>query len=1156
MQQRPGNSLFVGREPEMAALHAALDEAVSGGGRLVLLVGEAGIGKTRTATEFAAQARQAGALVLWGGCYDGEWAPPFGPFAEAVTAYVRRADPDRLREDLAFGAAPIARVIPAVRERLPDVAEPAPLQPDEERFRLLDAVSQFLIATAARAPVMVVLDDLHWADKGSIAMLRHVARFAPQHRLLLLGTYRDAELDPQHPFTDVLGALYRETTCERIQLKGLDAPEVAQLIADSGVPAERRKRVADAINAVTNGNPFFVREVLHHLIEEQQLAGGPADGSQAGVDRLSIPDSVRQVLNRRVRRLGADTGRLLSVAAACGGPFQVGVAAQVAGLDEPAALNAVDDALRAQVLRPADSAERYDFTHALIRHTLYEESNPSRQARLHRQLAAAMERIYGDRATEHAAEIAQQYYRSKALPGADLGVPHAVIAAGRAAAAYARDEEAAFLRIAVELLPEDDPRQPALLARLGLALAWTQDGDAAQKIASEAARRMAIGEGVVAAADYIASVLHPMFELGSFEAAFALARQGLEYAGDRRDATWASIRAIDIIRQDTEDPTTPGLPLDTAERREVTAAAGKRWFWDGKGLFLGGGPHHLWSFFTFASRAELDAAYPAEMRDMRFMNFRLGEYRRGVQVFRAQAAEAQRQGRLAAAVVGWSGAFRFHTALGQFAEAREARAKGVALAARLPAASTATATLIGGEDEWRMAHDEDWDKPMEHLGPGHGQRTVGAWYRASTRAAMARIHARMGRPERALRHLASIIPAIETAPGAAENYTRIACDAAETLWLTRQLEQIESIERNVLEKIVVPDFRYPMADGRLALARLCALQGRYDEAVDWFAKARTVLDEQGAQPLRAIVDYDEGLMYVRRGAVGDGERARPLLESALAQFKTIGMPGWIRRAEHLLREGTEWTPAAPPTVQPPPAPVPGPKEGQESAAAVTVSAAPPNAASSETRGQKRETNLFRSEGDFWTVAYAGDVVRLKHSKGLQYIAHLLRHPGQEFLALDIAANVGGQHADSGIEAQAATREPRSAGPDPVLDGPAKAAYKRRLREVRDELQEAEANNDLGHAERLRAELEMLAQHLRAAVGLGGRDRTAASDLERARSAVGKRIRGAIQRIRAAHPALGRHLTATIATGYFCSYWPDADRQVVWELQEDRRRSDH
>jgi tetratricopeptide (TPR) repeat protein len=159
----------------------------------------------------------------------------------------------------------------------------------------------------------------------------------------------------------------------------------------------------------------------------------------------------------------------------------------------------------------------------------------------------------------------------------------------------------------------------------------------------------------------------------------------------------------------------------------------------------------------------------------------------------------------------------------------------------------------------------------------------------------------MGREERAIRRLASVLPAIERAQSWAENYPRLACDAAETLWLTRRTDWSDVVERNLREKVIATNVNYPMMDGRLALARLCALQGRCDEAIEWFAKARTVLDGQGARPLRAIVDYDEALMYARRDAPGDRDRARPFLDAALRQFRTLGMPGWIRRAEALLK---------------------------------------------------------------------------------------------------------------------------------------------------------------------------------------------------------------------------------------------------------------
>ena len=199
-----------------------------------------------------------------------------------------------------------------------------------------------------------MLDDLHWADKGSIAMLRHVARFVPQHRVLLLGAYRDVELEPQHPLTDALGALYRETTCERIALAGLDAPAVAELVANSEAPTERQDALASRISAVTNGNPFFVREVLHQLLEEGQRAG-PARPQPA----VGISDSVRQVIDRRVRRLGAETGRLLAVAAGFGGPFHLGIAGQVAGHDVDAPPTGPRDRPEHEALRQAALSARF-----------------------------------------------------------------------------------------------------------------------------------------------------------------------------------------------------------------------------------------------------------------------------------------------------------------------------------------------------------------------------------------------------------------------------------------------------------------------------------------------------------------------------------------------------------------------------------------------------------------------------------------------------------------------------------------------------------------------------------------------------------------------------------------------------------------------------
>ena len=289
----------------MERLQQKLDEAKAGRGGLVFLVGEPGIGKSRTIEEFCEHARRGGRDGARRALLRGRVGAAVRPVRRGDRRLCeRRPTPKRSAADLGYGAPPIARLVPAVREALPDIEEPAALQPDEERFRLLDAVSQFVIALAERAPVVLVLDDLHWADRGTIAMLRHVARFAPKHRVLILGAYRDVELDRQHPLSDALAQLRREAEYERIMLKGLardDVGAMLQTIAEQEVNAA----LVQAISDETDGNPFFIREVLIHLVEEGKLyrEDGAWRSSATSIAELGIPEGVRQVITRRLSRL-------------------------------------------------------------------------------------------------------------------------------------------------------------------------------------------------------------------------------------------------------------------------------------------------------------------------------------------------------------------------------------------------------------------------------------------------------------------------------------------------------------------------------------------------------------------------------------------------------------------------------------------------------------------------------------------------------------------------------------------------------------------------------------------------------------------------------------------------------------------------------------
>jgi class 3 adenylate cyclase/GAF domain-containing protein len=530
----PTRMPFVGRSAQMSYLGERLAETAAGRGGLVMVVGEPGIGKTRLAEELAERARRDGWLTLWGRCFEGEWSPPYAPFIQAMEAHVA-ANPDDLGADLGPWVAPVAQLVPKVREVLPDVPEPVPLQSDEERFRLLESVARLLVARSSRAPVLLCLDDLQWADRGTIAMLRHVARLAPQHRIMVLGTYRDVEVDRSHPLTDTLRALRREVEFEDVKLGGLTPEGATELLAALG-GHEVLEKVGAAWARETEGNPFFIRELLRHFIEEGKLFQAQ-DGrwtTERPLRDLGVPPGVRDVVARRLSRLSEPGNRIVGVAAAFEGTFRFDVVARVAGLGEDEGLDALDEALAAQILHPTEDPDTYAFTGSLIRQTVYGELSPSRQVRLHRRVAEALEAIYAPWPTPaQSGEIAAQYHNSRGLPGAEQGADFAIAAAAHAETTGAHDDAARFLRTALELLPEGDDRRPRLLGRLGIALSWAATFDEAVAAASEAREAIAAAEGEAAAAHYLSEAMTSCLE--NLERMEAVQATGLLDAPPRPD---------------------------------------------------------------------------------------------------------------------------------------------------------------------------------------------------------------------------------------------------------------------------------------------------------------------------------------------------------------------------------------------------------------------------------------------------------------------------------------------------------------------------------------------------------------------------------------------------------------------------------------------
>jgi len=883
---------FAGRREELERLERRLEGARSGRGSLAFVIGEPGIGKTRLLEEFAAQARSQGAQVLWGRCFEGELSQPFGPFADALAGYARECEPEVLRQEVGSFGAIVAKIAPELREKLPDLPKAVTLNPEEERYRLLDAVAQVLWAFARKVPLVLVLDDLHWADGATLALLRHLSRFLSRHPLLILGAYRDVELDRQHPLGDVLVQLRREVEVERLGLSGLSQDAVMELletIARHEVPVN----FVEAITTETGGNPLFLREVLLHLFEEGKLEREAGRfTSRFSIEEMGIPEGVRQVIGRRLSRLSKEANQLLAAASGCAGAFRFEIAAAGADLEEQSALDALDEALEAQLVRTTSESEVYDFSHALIRHTLYSELNSSRRVRLHRRLAEEMERRYGGKASEHALEIAQQWHRSAALPGAERGIEHCVVAADRAWLAAAHEEAATALRMALDLVPASDARRPRILARLGLALAWSLKNEEAVRVASEAGELLAASEGSDAAADYLADAAAAVYSSAFDPRGWALSEQGLQHMRGRRDLKWALLTSYDLDRRQLTDPEFPGTPLDVPERHEAS-----RILLANQAAFLDRGADLPAPWLVFTSREE---AIEQAGSSGPVMAFQAGEYERALDLLNKRAASSVDRGRFSGAAWSLSTMALCQAALGNLAASGEALARATELAERAGNPPVTAISLLAVSIGHRFVHGVGYELLLPVFERLLADNTLSLRHvRAVTLATAATCYAHAGRREEALRTLRRTLPAVERGAGWVDNYAAIVYFAIEAVWILGSRDHTDTLERNLREKTLTPDFRWPHTDARLALARLCTLTGRFNEACAWFEKARHVLDEQGARPLRAITDFDEAWMEVRRSGAGDGKRALRLLDAACGRFTSIGMPGWLRRAEEL-----------------------------------------------------------------------------------------------------------------------------------------------------------------------------------------------------------------------------------------------------------------
>jgi predicted ATPase len=358
----PNRGIFVGRERELEEVTSAFEETLAGRGRLVLLVGEPGIGKSRLADELVVQARARGAGVLVGRCWEAGGAPAYWPWVQSLRGLIRSTEVEALRRQLGAGGSDLADLLPELRELVPDLAERPRLESETARFRLFEAASAFLKKAAESRPLLLVLDDLHAADEPSILLVQFLARELGDSRLLVVGAYRSVDPTPADPLTTALIELAREPVTRTIALVGLDEEDVRRFIEATTGESATDQLVA-AIHEETEGNPLFVGEIVRLLATEGGLANIQAP-------RLAIPQSVRDVIARRLRHLSEECNRVLIIGSVLGREFPLAALASVAGLSEDELLETLDEAMAAGVVADVPGAPGHlRFAHVLIRDT-------------------------------------------------------------------------------------------------------------------------------------------------------------------------------------------------------------------------------------------------------------------------------------------------------------------------------------------------------------------------------------------------------------------------------------------------------------------------------------------------------------------------------------------------------------------------------------------------------------------------------------------------------------------------------------------------------------------------------------------------------------------------------------------------------------------
>jgi DNA-binding SARP family transcriptional activator len=466
---------FVGRERELRELLDGLEESLAGEGRLFLISGEPGIGKSRLVDQLTRRARARGAEVLVGRCWEAGGAPAYWPWVQALRTYVRERDPELLRRQLGRGAADLAQILPELNELYGDLPSPHASDPEGARFRLFEATSSLLGAASRVQPLVLALDDLHAADAPSLLLLQFLAGTLADTRLLVIGAYRDVDPSLREPLAEAVDELRRQPATRSLPLVGLSEADVGSFVSlETGL--EPSIPLVGALHRATDGNPLFVGEVVQLLTSEEALESI----TDAEAWRGMVPEGVRAVIRRRLRRLSDNCRLILVLASVVGREFDLAALQGMSDVSGEQLLDVLDEADRERIVSDVPGQPgRLRFSHVLIRDTLYDDLTPGRRVQLHRRVGDALEDLYADNLEPHLAELAHHFYESARPDVAEKALEYARRAAERSLRLLAYEEAARLFSVALRVRDSMESRNETVRCDLLLALgdAYARAGD-------------------------------------------------------------------------------------------------------------------------------------------------------------------------------------------------------------------------------------------------------------------------------------------------------------------------------------------------------------------------------------------------------------------------------------------------------------------------------------------------------------------------------------------------------------------------------------------------------------------------------------------------------------------------------------------------------